>query len=223
MTNIKRINFDGDSNIGLHAETSEDFCIMNPGLSERCYEAVEEVLGVEIIKTPVAGSTMPGIFCSANSKGVVLPRNVEEREKKAFEEAGIEWKVLKVNATALGNLIMVNDKACVVSERLSDVKGEIEELFQVPVKTGKIAGKDLLGSSSVVTNKGLLCHRDASEEEIEFLEEVFGLECGIGTVGFGVPFVGAGVVASSNGVLVSEDTTGPELGRVEQALIRSSE
>ncbi len=223
MVNIQRINFDGDSNIGLHAEPSEEFCIMNPGLSEKCYEAVEDILEVEIVKTPIAGSRMPGIFCAANSQGVAVPRNVEEREKEALEDAGLNWKILEVNETALGNLIMVNDKACVVSQRLEEVKEEIEELFRVPVETGKIAGKDLLGSSSVVTNTGLFCHRETSEEEMDFLEEVFDLECGIGTVGFGVPFVGAGVVANSNGVLVNEDTTGPELGRVEEALIRSSE
>ena len=223
MVNIKKTNFDGDSNLGLHIEPSEDFCIMDPGLSEGCYRVVEEVLDVEIIKTAIAGSSMPGIFCAGNSNGVALPRNVEEVEVERLKEAGIDVKVLDSKQTALGNLILVNDEACVVSERLEDAKDDLEELFEVPVVSGKIADTDLLGSSSVVTNSGLLCHRDTFEEEMEFLENTFDLECGRGTVNFGMPFVGACIAANSEGVLVGEDTTGPELGRVEQALIAQRE
>lgn len=219
MVDIKKTNFDGDPNLGLHAEATDQFCIMDPGLSAKCYQKMEDVLEVDVVKTPMAGSSMPGIFCAANSRGVALPRNTEEREKKRLDQAGLKYKVVETKQTALGNLILVNDSACVISQRLEDAKDELEDLFGVPVSVGKIAGKDLVGSSSVVTNKGLLSHRDTTEDEMKLLEEKFGLECGRGTVNFGVPFVGACIVANSNGVLVSEDTTGPEIGRVEQALI----
>ncbi len=222
MSNIQRTKFDGDSNLGLHTVVTDEICIMNPGLSKKCYTRIKEVLGVDVLKTTLAGSSMPGIFCAANSNGVALPRNVEEDEKEILTEEGLDWKVIETKETALGNLIMVNDSMCIVSEKLMETKEELEDLFEVPVFSGEIAGKDLLGSSSVVTNKGILCHRDASEDEMEFIEDKFQIECGRGTVGFGVPFVGACIAANSKGVLVSEDTTGPELGRVEEALIRHS-
>ncbi len=222
MVNIRRIGFDGDSNLGLHAVTTDEFCIIDPGLSKKCYREAEDVLETEIVKTTVAGSSMLGIFCAANRNGVVLPRNAEEIEKDVLKKAGLNFKILDTKQTALGNLILVNNRACVISERLEDVKDDLEELFQVPVHVGKVAGKDLVGSSSVVTNRGLLSHRDTTEAEMEFLEDIFGLECGRGTVNFGVPFVGACIVANDSGVLVSEDTTGPELGRVEQALVLQS-
>ncbi|MFP4115954.1 MAG: translation initiation factor IF-6 [Candidatus Aenigmatarchaeota archaeon] len=222
MTDIKRTNFDGDPNLGLHAETTDEFCIMDPGLSEGCYRPVEEVLEVGVVKTAVSGSSMPGIFCAANSKGIALPRNVEEVEKERLEELGLDYKVIKSRQTALGNLILVNDDVCFISERLEDVKEDLENLFGVPVYSGTVAGTDLMGSSSVVTNQGLLCHRDVTDGEMDLLEEKFGLECGRGTVNFGVPFVGACIIANSKGVLVSEGTTGPELGRIEQALILQS-
>ncbi len=218
MVNIQRTNFDGDPNLGLHTEPTEDLCIVDPGLSKKCYRRIRDVLGVEVLKTTVAGSSMPGIFCAANSNGVALPKNTEEEEKEFFDNHGIEWKILEAKHTALGNLIMVNDSACVVSQRLMDSKKDLENLFGVPVVSGSIAGRDLLGSSSVVTNRGLLTHRDTTESEMEYLEEIFDLECGIGTVGFGVPFVGACIVANTEGILISEDTTGPEMGRIQQAL-----
>ncbi len=223
MINIKKASFDGDSNLGLHTEATDKFCLMDPTLSGKCREAVEDVLDVEVIGTTVAGSRMSGIFCAANSNGVVLPRNAETEEIETIRETGIRCETVDTKQTALGNLILVNDSACVVSERLVGAKEDLERIFDVPVRSASIAGRDLLGSSSVVTNKGLLSHRDITDEEIDVLEEIFGLECGRGTVNFGVPFVGACIVANKKGVLVSEKTTGPELGRIEEALVRNRE
>lgn len=218
MPSIKKTDFDGDSNLGLHAETTEDFCIMDPSLSEKCYKRVEEALDLEPIKTPLANSRMVGIFCASNSKGVALPKNTEKNERAAFEDQEINYSVIESKHTALGNLILVNDDACVISARLEKVKDELEECFGVPVKTAEIAGTDLLGTAAVVTDEGLLSHRDTSKEEMNQLEEIFGLECGRGTANFGKPFLGASLLANSKGVLTGSKTTGPELGRIEEAL-----
>jgi translation initiation factor 6 len=40
----------------------------------------------------------------------------------------------------------------------------------------------------------------------------------IGTVNYGAPLVGSGLVANGSGYVVGEDTTGPELGRIEDTL-----
>lgn len=219
MTSIEKINFDGDSSLGLHAEATEDYCIVDPSLSGKCYDAIKRVLSVDPIKTPMVNSRMVGIFCASNSEGVTLPKNVGKSEKKVLEDRGIDFKVLDTKQTALGNLVLVNDEACLISEKLEDVKEDLSSFFDVPVQVGEIGALDLVGSVAVVTNSGLLCHRDTSEEEMELLEEFFGLECGRGTVNFGMPFVGSCIVANSKGVLVSEKTTGPELGRVQESLL----
>jgi translation initiation factor 6 len=39
-----------------------------------------------------------------------------------------------------------------------------------------------------------------------------------GTVNFGLPLVGAGIVANSNGAVCGRQSTGVELGRMEEAL-----
>lgn len=223
MASVKKTNFDGDPNLGLHAECTENFCIMDPSLSEKCYRRVSETLEVEVIKAPVASSRMCGIFCAANSQGVVLPRNVEENEKKLLEDKDIKFKVIDSKQTALGNLILVNDDFGFISEKLEPVKEDIKDCFEVTLRTAEIAGLDLLGTSGVVTNEGLLCHRDVSEDEMEFLEEKFDLTCGRGTANFGMPFVGASIVANSKGILVSSRTTGPELGRIRESLLPENE
>jgi len=50
------------------------------------------------------------------------------------------------------------------------------------------------------------------------IEDVLKVEGDIGTVSFGSPFVGASLLANSRGFLVSEQTTGPELQRIDEAL-----
>jgi len=40
----------------------------------------------------------------------------------------------------------------------------------------------------------------------------------VGTVNHGTRLVGAGTVANSQGVLVGQNTTGPEMARIEESL-----
>ncbi|MFP4045764.1 MAG: translation initiation factor IF-6 [Candidatus Aenigmatarchaeota archaeon] len=219
MPVIDKINFDGSVNLGLHAETTDSFCLINPSLSGKCYDEVKEVLDVETIKTTIAGCKMTGILAAANKHGVAVPQNIEKSEKMVLEDNGIDYKVIRTKHTALGNMILVNDEACIISEKISDKKEELEELFQVPVKTATIAGLETLGTTGVVTNRGFLSHRDTTDEEMKRIEDHFSLRVGIGTANFGSVYVGAALLANSKGVLTSHRTTGPEIGRIDQALI----
>jgi len=53
---------------------------------------------------------------------------------------------------------------------------------------------------------------------IDRVEQVLGVPAMVGTVCFGSPHIGAGLVCSDNGVCVGGSTTGPELNRIEDAL-----
>ena len=77
---------------------------------------------------------------------------------------------------------------------------------------------DTLGMIGCVTNKGGLCHPEISDEEKEIMEKVLEVPVMEGTVNFGMPLVGAGVVSSVNGAVCGRQSTGVELGRVEEAL-----
>ena len=44
------------------------------------------------------------------------------------------------------------------------------------------------------------------------LEKHFGLPVDVGTVNFGTPLVGSGLLANSHGYVAGVDTTGPEMG-----------
>ena len=72
--------------------------------------------------------------------------------------------------------------------------------------------------AGIATNKGVLVHPKATQHEIGVIEDLFGLPVEIGTVNFGSPLVGSGLLANSNGYVAGLETTGPELGRIDDAL-----
>ena len=72
--------------------------------------------------------------------------------------------------------------------------------------------------AAVATNKGLLCHPKVTEKEKKQLIDVFDVEVMIGTVNHGFPMIGSGLVANSKGAIIGNQTTGIEMGRIEEAL-----
>lgn len=218
MPHILRTNFRGDPNLGFYTVSTDDFCIISSNLMKKNIERMKDVLKVNMIKASVAGSEFVGLFAAANKNGIILPHISKKEEINIFKKLGFEVYVPNIKQTALGNLILVNDKACLISHDLEKIKDKLEEFFGVPVETGTIAGLDVVGSAGFVTNQGLLVHRDCTEKEMIFLEKFFGVKAGVGTVSFGSPFVGASIVANSNGFVISEQTTGPELQRIDEAL-----
>ena len=64
----------------------------------------------------------------------------------------------------------------------------------------------------------MLCHPKTSDADLDFAEEVLGVPADIGTINYGAPLVGSGLLANEHGYVAGEDTTGPELGRIEDAL-----
>lgn len=219
MEELEKMNFRGDPNLGLFAITSDELCLMGHTALEKEVEAVKKNLQVEVKQTSIGGSNLIGIFSAINRNGIVLPENVKEEEVNNLKKLDLNIYILEgVKETALGNLILINDKGCIISERLEKVKEDLEKCFEVDAKVGTIAGLNIVGSCGVATNKGLLAHINCEEEEMEHLEEVLEVEGNIGTANFGSPFVGACIIANSEGVLVSNQTTGPETGRIVESL-----
>jgi translation initiation factor 6 len=62
-------------------------------------------------------------------------------------------------------------------------------------------------------------HREASEEEAEKVKEALGLkDIDIGSINLGSPYMGSGGIAVEEHVLVGENTSGPEIGRIDRTM-----
>ncbi|EGQ43398.1 MAG: translation initiation factor eIF-6 [Candidatus Nanosalina sp. J07AB43] len=97
---------------------------------------------------------------------------------------------------------------------------EIQKALDVNVEIGKIADIGNVGSAGLANDHGAVIHRDASEDEAEKLKQVLELkDVDIGTVNTGSPFVGSGAAANNQTIFVGEDTSGPEIGRIDRTMV----
>lgn len=211
---IAKVDFQGDPNIGLFGLATDKYVIIPSKIKD------SEILGKNIVNGQVAQTNLNGIFLAGNSNGVLVPNIINSLELKRIKEKlkDVEIKVLETKYTALGNLILCNDKGCIASGLLKDKFEEIESVLDVDVKEGKILNTEIVGSLCVSTNKGFLLTMHASKEEFDFIKKVLKVDGDIGSVNFGSIFVKSGIIANSRGVLVGNQTTGPEIGRIDEAL-----
>lgn len=210
-----KTSFNGDQNVGLYGFATDGYCLL--GIEPKNLKKIEEALKVKATVTSIAGTELIGIFATGNKNGIVLTTIIEDFELKNIKKMfDINVEVIKAKHTAHGNMILCNDKGCLISEHLKAYKKKIEDVLGVEADIGTVAGLEVVGSAAVATNIGCLCHRAASEEELKKIEELLKVRTDVGTTNYGSPFIKSGLIINSNGMIVSETSTGPELGRVDE-------
>jgi len=214
----KRIKIAGSSLLGVFARCTDDLVLLPAEVGAEDQAAIEEGLHVRAVSVPPGIGSVVGSLISANKSGFVVSRHADADDLKILREHGRVSK-LPARINAAGNVILANDSAALVHPGLSSrACRAIEETLGVRVQKGTIGGLKTVGMAGVATNKGLLVHPRVSEQEIAVLEELFQLPVDVGTVNLGSPLVGSGLLANSFGYFAGDETTGPELGRIEDAL-----
>lgn len=214
---IIQTNLYGDSNLGLHGFATDKYCLL--GVKPK-NSKLEEVLGVNIFSSSVYHTSLAGIFIAGNSSGIVVPEIIEDYELPVLKKFFSRILVVGGRHDALGNLVLMNDHGIILSPLLKVHKKEIREFFSLPCEISTVAGLNVVGTAALATNRSCIAHPKIKDKEIEVLESVLKVKVSIGTVGFGSPFVKAGIIANSKGALVSDASTGIELGNVDEALLR---
>ncbi|HHV23552.1 MAG: translation initiation factor IF-6 [Methanosarcina sp.] len=203
--------------IGVFATCTEDVVLVPPGTKPETCDILEDSLDARVIETLVNGSVAIGALSRGNSNGFLFSYGTDTG--KIQELTGVKAEILPGKLNAVGNIILANDFAALVHPELSDrVIETIANTLKVEVYRGTIAGIKNVGMAGAVTNKGLLVHPKVTSSEREILEEIFELPVYIGTTNFGTQMLGSGLLANSKSYLAGSDTTGPELGRIEEAL-----
>ena len=216
---IRRVNLAGNPNLGVSIAANDKLALAPPNLGEKMVGVMEECLQVPVIKTPISGSSLAGALAVGNSRGFLVSKFAFDKEIDEIKASGLEVKRIPDRLTAVGNIILANDHGAIVNPLLSDESVEVvSETLDVDVSRGSIANFKITGSVAVATNKGVLVHPSATPEDIKFLEKTMKVPADVGTVNQGTKLVGAGTVANSNGVMVGEKTTGPEMARIEESL-----
>jgi len=180
---------------------------------------LEERLGVRAIHSLVGGSSVMGCLVQMNNNGIITSHQIYKEELAVMRRHINRATCLMDNMTAVGNVILANDTAALTHPEISDKAIKtIAETLQVDVKRGTIAGLGTVGMAGVATERGLLVSPEITDYEIGVLEDLFNLPVDIGTINFGSPLIGSGVLANTHGYAVGSETTGYEVGRIEDAL-----
>ena len=222
----RTFNIDGSAYIGIFAACTESVLLLSSHVSDRLVEELERALMVNAIRTSLAETSLIGCLAAGNSHGfIVSPYTQDSEIRRVMELAGADGlkNVRRLpgreRMNAAGNIILANDTAALVHPELSEHAIEVvKETLEVQVYKGTIGELKTVGMAAVVTNRGILAHRNATHAELEFLEEIFELPVAIGSVNFGVPVIGAALLANTRGYATGDETTGAELGRIEDAL-----
>lgn len=213
-----QLNFHGDPNVGMYGLATDKFCLVGPSQHDA---KLESVLRVPLYHISLGHIDLIKFFAAGNSTHIVASSLCEAYDvnplRAVFAKHNVRLLVVDTSY-ALGNLVLANDKGVVISPLLRREKREIEKFFGLPCKVSTIGGLSIVGTLGIATNKGCLLSTEVSDRELAAIEEVLGVEADIGTVGFGSPYPGAGIIANSHGFITGTTTTGPELGRIAEAL-----
>lgn len=216
---IQRLDFSGSSNIGAYCMVTDKW-LLKPGSTAPTQKALETLFEMSSIITTLGHSTLVGILAVGNSNGLLVPHIVFDEELE-FLRSALDLSVtpLESNLTALGNLILANDHAALISPEFTKEEFQvIRDTLDVEVEMRTLAGSPLVGSYCVVTNRGLLAHTEISEEELEELAGFFNVNVDVGTINCGIPYVSIGLLATSHAAAAGFETTGPELMRISETL-----
>jgi translation initiation factor 6 len=217
---LQRLAFAGSAYVGVFARATDSCVLVRPDVDDDIVADLTDELEVPAVQTTVGGSSTVGALATGNENGLLVSSRVLEYERERLEEeVDLPVAELPGNVNAAGNVVLANDHGAYVHPDLTrEAIQVVKDTLEVPVERGDLAGVRTVGTAAVATNTGVLCHPKATDEELDFLEDALDVRADVGTVNYGAPLVGSGLLANDAGYVVGEETTGPELGRIEDAL-----
>jgi translation initiation factor 6 len=217
---LLRAAFAGSAYVGVFARATDDCLLIRPDADTDLQAAVAEELGVPAVSTTIGGSGTVGALATGNENGLLVSSRVRDRERQRIAEVvDLPITELPGRINAAGNVVLANDSGAYVHPDLPrEAVQAVENGLDVPVERGRLANVSTVGTAAVATNRGVLCHPKSTDEELDFLEDLLDVPADIGTINYGGPLVGSGLLANEHGYVVGQDTTGQELGRIEDAL-----
>ena len=194
---------------GVFCATNDLVTLVPPGIPDDDMEAISEALGTKVEVITIGGSSVLGTLIAMNNKGILVSNLITTLELEKLEEItaalDLNLGVLSERSNAIGNNFLLNDSGGFCNERLSkQSKVESEKIFEVDITSQSLNGMDTLGMIGCANTKGGLCHPEISDNEKEVMEKVLKVPVMEGTVNFGMPLVGAGVISSSKGAICAD-------------------
>ncbi|MCL5803113.1 MAG: translation initiation factor IF-6 [Thermoplasmataceae archaeon] len=215
---IKKISILRSNFIGVYSRVWEDIAFLPFNAEDFVEKDFLDILKVETRKVLINNSPLIGTMMVLNSNGIIIGKN-DFDDGRTLTVGDRNFLSLKDKMNAVGNDILANDHGAMVHKSFTAAAiKKISDTLGVEVIKGTIGDIKTVGSAAVLTQKGLLTTPEVSDDEIDFLSNFFKVPAKSGTANFGNLYVGSSIVANSKGVLVGEDTTPIEIGRIDDIL-----
>ena len=208
----------GSPYLGVYVRAGERAALVPPSAPPALEGELQRSLGISAVRTTVNDSEILGALVAINSFGAVLGDEPDAAERSALERLA-PVTTIRTRQNAMGNNVLVNDRGALVHPEFGDeAVAAIHRGLQVPVRRGTVAGLGTVGMAGLATNRGVVLHPKATDREAEFIAELLGAPVHRSTANFGVPIVGACLVANSRGMLVGRPTTPVEIVHLQEGL-----
>lgn len=215
---VGKASFSGSPYLGVYLRVGERLAVAPPSCPGELARACEQVLGVRVMRTRVGDAELVGSLLAFNDHGAVV---AEEATAQELARLGVELpiRVIPSRLNALGNTVLVNNRGAVCHPEFThEQRRELSQALGVPVAPATIAGLGTVAMAAIATDAGVVVHPRATPKEVEVVERTLGVSAHRSTANFGVPLVGACVVANSRGLLVGDTTTPVELIHLQEGL-----
>ncbi|VVB77033.1 Translation initiation factor 6 [uncultured archaeon] len=218
---IAKLSIHGNDYIGAWSIATDKFFMLGSEVNKRTEDIVRDALNVSVVRALVGGSSLLGVYVTANSNGVLVPNLAEHYEVADLrkELKGTTVEVLHTDLNALKNNILTNDKIAIINPNFSvEEEKIIRDVLDVEIIRMTIGGFHTVGANNILTNKGMVINNRATDEEIENVEGAIGMKVEQSTANLGSVNIGLCAVANSYGIIAGDLTSGYELARMAESL-----
>ncbi|MEM0129020.1 MAG: translation initiation factor IF-6 [Thermoplasmata archaeon] len=206
----------GSPYLGVYLRTTDRWTLLPPSAPVSLEREAARVLGTRTLRLTVQDNEVLGAMVAMNGRGAVVGSGIDPAEERVLSDA-IAVHPVASRLNAMGNNVLANDTGALVHPEFSDAAvARIGEALGVPAQRGTVAGLGTVGMAAAATNRGVVVHPRATEAEIRAIESVLGVPVHRSTANFGVPIVGACLVANARGLLVGLPTTPVEIVHLEE-------
>lgn len=215
---IQKMELFGNENIGMFLYSTNDFCIVPNSIKSKDEKIIKNTLEVKILKTNVMGLSTLQFVITGNSNGVIISNFAEREEIEKIKKITNVF-VVDTKYTALGNLIVCNDKGCVISSKVANLKEYIEDFLSIKTKIVSAGRSSLIGPRICTNNKGCIVSKNMRIDEIKIITNALNIKkIGDGTVNNGSIWIRCGCVVNDNGILIGYKTIPTEISTFFEVL-----
>ncbi|MBN2094449.1 MAG: hypothetical protein JW727_00220 [Candidatus Aenigmarchaeota archaeon] len=210
---IYQTEFFGNSTLGLIGICTEDTCFLPPEIPKKQIERIAKALSTGTSRLVLCNSFLIGLFAASNSKYFFVPECVDKEEI-----AGITKEIVPLKGVynTLGNLMLLNDKGCILSPYLKLKKHYFQETLGLKTSISTISDLPFPGIGAIANNNGCIVHEKALDAEIEIIEKT--LKVPVKRAEFYDGFPGTEILANSKGMIAPKTLRGPAMAEVQEAL-----